>query len=153
MSWLLTATFINSGLQLLSLCLYRGQCRGRRGGMQINSNKSSGSSVDSDHVPTKRLCSSTIITRRSKTIAPKRTIVESDTRLDSPFPTNDYPSSLSKPNTETDTVSGIGAESEPKPETPGADMNMSSFGAHINQTNGTAANIAPTPRCRVCGGC
>jgi len=91
--------------------------------MDIDSNNSSGSSVDSDHVPTKRLQTSTIITRGSRvTPAPKKAIAGHNHRHGSPSAsTGDHFSGLDEPNaeaeTELETEPETGTEPETEPET------------------------------------
>ena len=80
--------------------------------MEIQSNDSSGSSMDSDHVPTKRLWTSTIVTHSSRaTPASEQTITKSNTGHSF--------SNLGHPNTEPETASEHGTATGPetKPET------------------------------------
>lgn len=120
--------------------------------MELESNDSSGSSVDSDHVPAKRLRSSTIVTRRSKsTPTSKGTIEESDACCGSP--SNNSLTSFDKPENQTsgtdanvsshvDVTMDPTAETEPNIEIPGVDAIVSSPNTCVD----TTADTAPTPR-------
>ena len=108
--------------------------------MDIDSNDSSGSSVDSDHIPAKRLRSSTIVTRRSKpasggttadpshhgspsssihgpSISLDKPIVAVDPEAEPGTGTGTEPETGTEPGTETEPETGL--ETEPESENHG----------------------------------
>lgn len=100
--------------------------------MNITDNDSSGSSVDSDHVPAKRLRTSTIITRGSKTTPGfGEATAEADVLRASPS-TNNQPSDLNNPDTEAE-ISSV-------------DANVPSFNVQSDLAEDVTIRNAPSPR-------
>lgn len=110
----------------------------------IEDNDSSGSSVNSDHVPAKRLRMS-IATRSSQTTpAPERSTTEANVRQGSSPAVDNNPLS---PNNQVDMESGPGSESNSGPEiSAGSGANPPPIGIDINPADDTARRAAPTPR-------
>ena len=106
--------------------------------MNISDNDSSGSSVDSDHVPAKRLRTSTVVTRSSRSAPPSEgAAAEANILQASLSSAINQSSGLDNLNTET------GPESEP--EISVADTNVPSSDTQPNSTEDTAIHIAPSP--------
>ena len=130
--------------------------------MDLKSNDSSGSSVDSDHVPAKRHRASTIVTRSSKSTTSSGVSV---TQSDSHYGVvSDHSSSLSEPETgsegelsaadpyitspdlrELEIGTETETETETEPEIPTTRANVA-FPFSVNVTEDATTNTAPTPR-------
>jgi hypothetical protein len=101
--------------------------------MELELNDTSGSSADSDNIPTKRRRTSTTVTRSSRpTPASKNTTAEPSDCHGSPSPDDDDPNK-----------SETGTATETETEAPSAGVNVSS---RVNLTKNITVDTAPTPR-------
>ena len=126
--------------------------------MDIDSNDGSGSSVDSDHIPAKRLRTATIITRSSATTPDPTVIIRGPSiHQDPPSFVGIHPPNLDNLNTEAETEHEAGPDTdfETEPETgieTGTELNaeipddtrLSSPGTHSNPTEPTTTSTTRT---------